>query len=235
MPIRVVTPTRSWPSRIAAENECLQILRHSGYSVGDQVTDPGHVAVLTGLLAIHPHATEKTGAGVDYFTVEAMAGTPGQTVSADSIGFVVHHIGGGQVDFSYLEAIYPSDQKQRVTSALKSEIDDLRVAYRDARFAGGGAVSDISGATFPSRSAASVIYDSPSFSQMAYRFAESEGGWNAIDVESGANSAFIGDALVDVAVRQRWREFFGTHADMKLATRSEGARRPRADETAWTP
>ncbi|MCU4671805.1 DCL family protein [Microbacterium fluvii] len=230
-----MTPTRQWPTRIAAETECLQILRHSGYSVGARVTNPDHIAVLSGLVAIHPHSAEKTGSGIDFFTIEQMAGTPGQTVSSDSIGFVIHHVDGRKVDFSYVEAIYPSDQKRRVTNALKAEIDDLRLQFRDSRFAGGSAKSDVSGNPFARRSDASVIYDNPSFSQLAYRFAESEGGWNAIDVESGASNAFIGDALIDPAVRQRWRDFFGSHARLQLATRSEGASRPRANETAWTP
>ncbi len=235
MPIPVVTPTRRWPTRAAAEAECLQILRRSGYAVGARITDPDHVAILSGLVAIHPHTAEKTGSGIDFFTIEHMAGTPGQTVSSDSVGFVIHHTDGGVVDFSYIEAIYPSDQKRRVTNALKAEVDDVRLKFRDSRFAGGSAMSDISGTPFARRSDASVIYDNPSFSQLAYRFAESEGGWNAIDVESGANSAFIGDALIDPAVRQRWRDFFGIHARPQLATRSEGASRPRVDETAWTP
>jgi hypothetical protein len=122
-----------------------------------------------------------------------------------------------------------------VTAALKSAVDDLRLGFRDARFAGGSAVSDVSGAAFGSRAEASVVYNNPAFSQLAYRFAKSEGGWNAIDVESGGSSLQIGDVIVDSAMRQRWRDFFQTYARPALATRSEGARRPRVDETAWTP
>jgi hypothetical protein len=235
MAMPVVTPNRRWPTRLAAEQACLHILRNSGYAVGARVTDASDIDVLTEILAIHPHAAEKAGPGVDHFSVEQMSGTPGQSVSADSMGFVIHHVDGGRVDFSYVEAIYPSDQKRRVTAALKSSVDDLRLGFRDARFAGGGAVSDDSGVAFGSRAEASVVYNNPSFSQLAYRFAESEGGWNAIDVESGGSSLQIGDVIVDSAVRQRWRDFFQAHARPTLATRSEGARRRRVDETAWTP
>lgn len=235
MAIRVVTPNRNWPTRIAAENDCLTILRDSGYTPGDRVTDPIHVEILSELAKIHPHSTAKIGTGIDHFTVEHMAGLPGQDVSADAIGFVLHQLDGTRVDFSYLEAIYPSDQKRRVTNALKAEVEDLRHAYRDDRFASGRATSDISGTQFARRQDATVIYNSPSFSQLAYRFSESEGGWNAIDVESGTRSAFIGDELEDPGVRQRWRDFYQTHAKPQLASRSEGARRPRSDETAWRP
>ncbi|HEV7950251.1 MAG TPA: DUF3223 domain-containing protein, partial [Glaciihabitans sp.] len=112
------------------------------------ISDPVHIDILSGLAEIHPHAVEKVGGGIDHFTIERMTGTAGQTVSTDSIGFVLHHVGGGRVDFSYLEAIYPSDQKRRVTGALKSEVEDLRLAFREARFADGGATSDISGLPF---------------------------------------------------------------------------------------
>lgn len=235
MAIPVVTPNRRWPTRLAAEEACLEILRSSGYAVGARVTGAHDIEVLTEILAIHPHAAEKIGPGIDHFSIEQMSGTPGQTVSTDSIGFVIHHVGGGRVDFSYIEAIYPSDQKRRVTAALKSAVDDLRLEFRDARFAGGSAASDVSGVVFGSRAEASVVYNDPAFSQLAYRFAESEGGWNAINVESGGSSLQIGDVIVDAAVLQRWRDFFQTHARPTLATRSEGARRRRVDETAWTP
>lgn len=234
MPIPVVTPNRSWPSRRAAEEECFIILR-SGYGVGARVTTPEHVAVLTEIVSIHPHAADKIGPGIDHFTIEQLAGMPGQTVSSDSIGFAIHRVDGSRVDFSYIESIYPSDQKRRVTSALKSAVDDLRLAFRDSRFASGPAVSDLSGEVFGSRAEASVIYIEPAFSQLAYRFTESEGGWNAIDVDSGGVTSQIGDVLVDPGVRDRWRDFFRLHARPLLATRSEGARRPRADEAAWTP
>ncbi len=235
MAIPVVTPNRQWPSRLAAEEACFQILRNRGYAIGARVTAADDIDVLTEILAIHPHAVEKVGPGVDHFTIERLSGTPGQTVSSDSIGFVIHHVDGGHVDFSYVEAIYPSDQKRRVTAALRGAVDDLRLEFRDARFAGGSSASDVSGTVLNSRAEASVIYNNPAFSQLAYRFADSEGGWNAIDVESGGSSLQIGDAIVDPAVRQRWRDFFQAHARPTLATKSEGAKRPRVDETAWTP
>ena len=235
MAIPVVTANRSWPSRRAAEKACLHILRNSGYGLSARLTDPEHIAVLTEIVSIHPHAADKIGSGIDHFTIEQMAGAPGQTVSTDAIGFTIHRVDGSRVDFSYVEAIYPSDQKRRVTSALKSAVDDIRLAFRDSRFASGSASSDVSGELFGSRAEASVIYMEPAFSQLAYRFAEREGGWNAINVDAGTNTAQIGDVLVDPAVRERWRDFFRLHARPILATRSEGARRPRTNETAWTP
>lgn len=235
MSIPVETPKRRWESRIVAESDCLQILRQGGYAIGARITAADDVEVLTELAAIHPHAAEKIGPGIDFFTIEHVAGLPGQNVSSDALGFVLHQIGGHRVDFSYLEAIYPSDQKRRVTTALRAEVEDLRYTYRDLRFASGSAVSDFSDTPFKSRAEASVIYNEPSFSQLAYRFAETEGGWNAIDVDSGGASPFVGDALADEPVRLRWREFFKLHSRPQLATKSEGARRPRVDEAGWTP
>lgn len=199
------------------------------------MTAPGHVAILNAIVSIHPHAATKIGAGVDHFEVRRLAGTPGVAVSSDSIGFWIHRTDGTGEDFSYLEAIYPSDQRKNVTNALRETINDLRLAFRDGRFATGSAVSDVSGSVFPSRADATVIYESPSFAQMAYRFAESEGGWGCVSIRAAGSGGYVGEALTDAGQRQRWRDFYTTHARPQLATKSEGAKRPKTDETAWTP
>lgn len=232
----VVTSTLRWDTRKDAEADCFRILRLAGYSVGDTVSNVDDIAILQAILSIHPHATKKTGIGVHHFEIRQMVGTPGVAVSADSIGIWIVRSDGSVEDFSYLESIYPSDQKRNVTSALRETINDLRVAYRDRRFSPGYADSDVSGNRFLNRAAATVIYESPSFAQMAFRFADSEGGWNAVNVRAGGGSgAFVGEAMTDVAQRERWRRFFTKYARPQLATKSEGASRPKTVETAWTP
>jgi hypothetical protein len=231
----VITATLRWETRQAAEQDCLRILRRSGYRAGDTVTDPAHVAVLDAILSIHPHVASKTGSGVRHYEVRPLAGTAGTEVSSDSISFWIIRTDGSAEDFSYIEAIYPSDQKKNVTNALRASINDLRIAFRDSRFASGSTTSDVSGATFPNRASATVIYESPSFAQLAFRFAESEGGWDEVSVQAGGAGPFVGEALTDSGQLARWREFFRAHARPMLATRSEGARRPKTDEAAWKP
>ncbi|QIZ99423.1 DCL family protein [Leifsonia sp. PS1209] len=231
----VKTSTLEWPTRQAAEADCLRILRGGRYQPGDIVADPSDVAIISAILSIHPHARDKVGAGVDHFSVRTIAGVPGTEVSEATIGFWLTRVDGSEVDFSYVEAIYPSDQKRRVTSALRAEVDDLRLSYRQARFEEAVVASDRSGAPFTERSAAAVIYENPSFSQLAFRFAESEGGWDDIEVLSGESKAFVGDRLASPNVRARWRRFYSRYARPKLVTKSESSKRSRVDESAWLP
>lgn len=231
----VITSTLMWNSRIEAEETCQEILRGGRYSIGDTITDIDDVAVLTAILEVHPHTADKVGSGVKHFSLEQNAGTAGIAVSEDSIGFWITRTDGTKIDFSYIESIYPSDKKKQVTTALRADVDDLRLEYRDSRWVNPPVFSDVSGDQFARRQDSTVIYEIPSFAQMAYVFARQEGGWDAIDVVKGSRNAFIGDQLADPNVLGRWRQFYATHARPKLATRSEGARRPKTDETAWAP
>jgi len=232
--IPVITPTLTWDNRQLANDECVAILRHSGYSVGDPVTAPRHIAVLEALVSIHPDSEDKSGTGIDHFFIGSNKRAAGTTVSSDSIGIWIRWSDGKQTDFSFLEAIYPSNQERKVSDALREAISDYKFEYKDSRFATGTAISDLSGAKFSNRSEAVVFYDSPHFSQLAFRFAESEGGWDAIGL--GGKQAFIGDDLADSDVRERWRSFYRQHARPGLATKSENARRPKKiDKAAWSP
>jgi hypothetical protein len=234
--IPVTSSTITWQKKSDALDECVGILRNGGYALKAPITTARHVDVLNAILEIHPHSSIKRGTGVQYFYVDHVAHVPGVQVASDDIGFWIQRSDGTSVEISYTEAISPSDQRKKVTSALRAAVNAERLAFRDDKFAAGTTVSsDVSGVPFARRDDAIVIYQTPSFSQLAYRFAESEGGWDAISVSQGGGAAFIGDALVDPLVTARWVAFWRTHAVLVLATKSEGARRPRPDETAWTP
>lgn len=231
----VVAGRFRWPTRSAAKDEFTALLRESGYGPGDRVALPLHDEMLRAIVSIHPRADEKIGSGIDHFAISTLASTPGRRVATEDIGFRIHRTDGTKTDFSYNEAIEPSDHPNKVKKALRTAVDDLRLDYRDRRFAGSGARSDVSGTPFATPREASVIYEAPTFAQLAFRFSEAEGGWNAIEVESGGTNAQIGELLADETVEARWRDFYAKHAKPLLATKSEAARRPRPSEEAWTP
>lgn len=233
--IAVRTARHAWASREEAEAACREILRGHGYSPGDSLSDPADIAILEDLLSIHPHAIEKAGVGVSHFEIRHLSGTPGQVVSNDDVAFWVVRTDGTSTEFSYVEAIRPSDKKKQLTTALRLLVDDRRRAYRQRRFKEGTAVSDISGAEFTKRADAYVIYENPSFSQLVYRFIETEGGWDGVALADVSSAGFVGDRLASVDVENRWLQFYDTYASPTLATRSESARRPRVDEQDWTP
>ena len=231
--------TLTWPSRMAAETECRAILRDPRYADGTSIDDERDVLVLTEILGIHQNAEAKVGVGVMHFYVGKNKNAGGVQVTEDSTGIWIRRTDESTTEFSYMESIYPSDQEKKVADALRAAIEDLRYGYRQARFSAGVPVlSDKSGEAFSNRAAACVVYENPAWSQLVYRFAESEGGVDNIELltEKGNDDAHVGDALHDPAVRERWREFYRQYARPQLMTKSEQARRPKKiDKTAWRP
>lgn len=91
------------------------------------------------------------------------------------------------------------------------------------------------GDAIPLRADAHTIYVEPEWSQLTYRFAETQGGWDKIEVTSGDGDAQVGGRFADPTVQQLWMDFHYTHANMAFATASASAQRTRARETDWTP
>ncbi len=237
MPIPVVLDSFSWPSKTAAETAYRAILRDSGYEVGDRIDDPVHERMLLELLECHPEAGEKTGSGVDYFYIGRTAdGSHSFAVADGAIGIWIRRVDGSPEDFSYRTAIHSHSPKSDAKEAMRELVDARRLQYRDERFVDGHPVlSDLSGDPFPSRDSAQVIYIDPTWAQLTYAFAMSEGGWAKMPVHSGHGAIRIGSGLEDEAQADRWLEFHEVHAKFGLATASEAARRARSDETAWAP
>lgn len=231
--------TQTWPSRAAAEAECVQILRDPRYADGSPINDERHVLVLTEILGIHQNSAKKIGDGVGHFYVGNNKKARGVQVAEDNIGIWIQRTDGSTTDFSFVESIYPSDQEKKVSDALRAAISDLKYAYRQSRFTAGGPVlSDKSGDEFPTRASACVVYENPSWSQLVFQFAESEGGVDNIELltEKRSDDAYVSDALDNPAVLERWRLFYKAHAKPQLMTKSEQASRPKKiDKTAWTP
>lgn len=82
---------------------------------------------------------------------------------------------------------------------------------------------------------AEVVYLNPTWAQLTYQFSQSVGGWEKIQVHSGHGQIKIGTHLMDEKIYDLWRSFYIKHALPALALKGEGARRPRSDESAWTP
>ncbi|MBT2473023.1 hypothetical protein J7E68_00075, partial [Microbacterium sp. ISL-103] len=146
-------------------------------------------------------------------------------------------VNGHTIDFSYQTAIKGRTARSDAKEAMRIAVQDRRLAYRDARYDNGDPVaSDISGAVIAAKDDAHVVYLEPDWAQLTYRFAESEGGWDQIAVTAGDGvAAQAGGLFADPAMQARWVDFHAHRASMALATASENARRPHADETAWMP
>ena len=235
--IPVVLETFSWPTRSAAEAAFRGILRESGYSVGDAVSDPVHHRMLLELLERHPEHAQKTGPGVKEFFIARTRDARGVFVGANAIGIWIRRVDGGEVDFSYLTAIRQHSAKSDAKEALRTEVDDRRQAYREARFASREEVrSDLSGERIDSLHYAQVIYMSPTWGQLTYRFAKSEGGWGKLAVTPAASGmAAVGSRLADRIQAGRWLKFHARHAELGIATASEASRRRHVSDLDWMP
>lgn len=233
--IPVVLNGYQWPTRAAAEEHFKAILHDPRYGTHDPISDPDHDAQLRALVEIHREADEKIGVGIDHFFIGLTSDGDRFNVRADATGIWIRRVDGSTADFSYLTAIRNYGAKQNVKDAMRLALEDRRIEYREQRFAGGTATSDLSGTPFTSRDQAGVIYTDPTWEQLSFRFAESEGGWDAIEVHSGHGAVRVGAEFANPDVEDRWLAFHTKHAQLALATLSELARRPRVDETAWTP
>jgi hypothetical protein len=233
--IPVVLTSYEWPTRAAAEKHFQSILHDPRYRPNDPITDPEQDAQLRELVEMHPDADEKIGIGIDYFFIGLTSDGDRFNVRSGATGIWIRRIDGSPTDFSYLTAIYKHGRKQSVKDALRLAVDDRRMDYREQRFTDGTATSDVSGSLLTSRDQAGVVYVAPTWEQLTFRFAESEGGWDAIGVHSGRGEVRVGAELADPQVEDRWLAFHAKHARLALATLSELARRHRTDETAWAP
>jgi len=224
-----------WPNRQAAKAAFRDILRNSGYDAYDEITEPLHDRMLRELLERHPESEEKTGSGLEHFFVGRTADGGRTYVSKDAVGIWIRRTDGSAVDFGYGAAIEGYSTKSNVKEALRNAVEEGRRAYREGRFAAGPAVSALTGDPILVIEQAYVVYMRPTWAQLTSRFAESEGGWPSIEVDSGHGSAMIGSSLEDPAIEKRWHAFHERYAELGLATANEAASRPRSDESGWKP
>ncbi|MGV3733060.1 MAG: DCL family protein [Microcella sp.] len=235
MAIPVVLPSFAWSSKKAALDEFRSLHTGGPYGVYDRIADARHDLMLREVLDLHPDAAEKIGPGVDHFFVGKTSDGDKFNVRPDATGIWIKRVDGSEVDFSYRTCINDNTAESDAKEGLRIAIDDLRRAYRAQRIAAGTFVSDVSGASFASREDAYVIHDNPSWGQLTYHFAQSEGGWDKVLVHSGGGGVQIGSHLMDQGVLDRWLAFYSKHASPALATPTEAASRPRPALSAWTP
>lgn len=236
MAIPVNLDSFTWPSKAASEKAFQAILRSSGYVTYNPITDPAHDLMLRELLERHPDSAEKTGSGVDYFFIGKTSDGDKFNVSADAIGIWIKRTDGSDVDFSYLTAIRSHTPQSDAKEGLRLAVDDTRMTYRAQRFKGGSPVpSNLTNQPITEREQAHVIYLDPTWGQLTYRFAESEGGWEKILIHSGNGSVKIGSEILDPEVKARWIAFHNRHGNLGIATASENARRTHLPDDVWTP
>ncbi|MGW4049498.1 DCL family protein [Streptomyces sp. NPDC004779] len=202
------------------KGDAKEIIRAILYShpVGSTVEDEEHHLLLLDLLDMHPHAEDKIGPGVEAFAIAPPQRGPYP-------GFRVIRTDGTYIDFSYLECLQPRTYRQQVLNVMGDEVKQTKTDYFESRRTAGTLRSDSSGQLLDSANTAVSYFQGPSFNEIATEFAESLGGWEAIELTSSAEKGL--GRFVDRDLAQRWFDHHRSRAVFGLLTQQESLRLPR--------
>lgn len=192
----------------AKKGEVEQLLRSvlEELEVGAMVTDSFVADLLTSLAREHPEATEKVGAGIEWWVVAS-----NKDLGYTSKGFRAKQRGRDElVLFSYTDVLRPPKQRALVAEALTKEALDITRRFRTEAFASGPVQCALTGKIIPEKTMADAVHLTPPRSQLHEAFLESE-GLTYDSVEVVKHPVESGYRLVDRELAERWRNFQEEH------------------------
>ncbi len=188
-----------------------------GYAPGVCVDMFDH-AFLESLLAMHPEAEQKVGAGVKAFSVEDNPLYPGPR----SRGLRLHRVDLSSTDFSFWECIRPTPHSKKVQRAFRAAVEPDTIAFKQSYFdALPGRVGMCPDTGEPiTFTTCHVDHRAPdTFDVLLGRFMESERLF-ASDVQvsgSGIDDTYQ-DRLIDLELERRWRDYHNAHATLEVVS-----------------
>ncbi|GLX51235.1 hypothetical protein Shyhy01_41850 [Streptomyces hygroscopicus subsp. hygroscopicus] len=188
------------------------------YNVGSIVDQEDDHLLLLDLLDMHHEADDKIGPGVEAFAIAPPQRGPYP-------GFEVIRTDGSRIDFSYQTCLKPPTYRQQVMNVMRDEIKSTINAYFESRKTVGLLVSDQSGTPLDSSNTAVSYFQGPSFVDIAEEFAETVGGWEAIELTPSTEPGL--GKLKDRVLAERWLNHHQEHAVLGLLSSQENQRRPR--------
>ncbi|MCQ6557017.1 DCL family protein [Streptomyces sp. C10-9-1] len=207
---------RWYRTKGAAQEAVREVLYR--YDVGSTVDQEDDHLLLLDLLDMHPEADDKIGSGVEAFAIAPPQRGPHP-------GFEVIRTDGSRIDFSYLTCLKPPTHRQQVLNVMRDEVKATANAYFEARKAAGSLISDESGAPLESTDTAVAYFRGPSFNGIAREFADSLGGWEAIELTSSSEKGL--GKFRDRDLAERWFVHHQERAVLGLLSGQENRRRPR--------
>jgi len=220
----IVLDTFSFPTQGAA----LDFVRDeilNAYAMGETVSDVNHDRLLRELNDRHKDSAEKSGVGIAEFFIRRTESDGVYPVGANARGIWIRRIDGSEVDWSYHTAIKRPGVKTNLKDALRSAVNERRIAFREAAFKRGGVTCALTGAPLAEIRDADVIYRNPSWSELVEGFVATMGGWRAIETNSGFGQALIGGRISDPNALEAWLCHYGDHANPMLVRNNEGGRK----------
>lgn len=210
---------RAFPNRTVAKTYMsTEIL--NGYDVGDEISNPEHVAILNDLLRRKPSEAEKVGPGIDHWFVD-LTSNYRDYVRKDARTIAIRQTDGTRMDFGYTKVIDEGGHVDDVKEALRYAVQDKRDAIKFGAF-DSPPVVDEQGDVIADPSECEVRYTGPTWGELTADFADSLGGWDNIETHSGQGVAQVGQRLSSEEVSDRWREYYDDHAVPHITRKRPG-------------
>jgi hypothetical protein len=208
--ISVTLGRLTFPSKQAAKAALREIRdRHQD---GVPILEDDAVDILLGVVAAHPQAKEKVGAGITGFFV---AKAPEFSTKC----FYLRRIDGSATDFSWNEAITPTKPIDRLRMACRNAIENQKTRFEDAKWPSSDIqprVCPVTGKPF-SRSEAHVDHQPPQTIKSLVA------GWltvenlavDDIQIDHTGDLRCV-DTFAESDQRESWRTYHGDHAQLRL-------------------
>jgi hypothetical protein len=186
----------------------------------NEILDPEDRAFLLKFVQLHPHAPEKIGAGIAQFTIRHAP--PWFRNRA----FYIIRVVGPDVEFSFMECLRPSSQKQRFRNACRTAISRDIVDFVETSFEARSIWRcPLTGAPV-TRDSYEVDHE-PQFVDLVSRFVtEYKIDESAVDI-GGDGDHETRDYFRDSTLSMHFAEFHRTHGKLRLVTPEANRKRPR--------
>lgn len=178
------------------------------------IYDEDDVELLLGVVAVHPQATEKMGAGIDGFFV---AKAPQHSTHC----FYLCRTDGSETDFSWNEALSPTTPLNRLRTACREAIKQQKINFKDTEWPSQDDVArvcPITGKKF-ARVEAHVDHQPPeTLSVLVGKWLKEE-SLNVEDVSvNHTGDVRAVDTFTNEAQRTSWVAFHKQHAILRLVS-----------------
>jgi hypothetical protein len=163
---------------------------------------------LRDLVALHPDAEGKVGAGIDHFEVR-------RNINND--GFWIVRVDGTATEFSFMKSIYGASQEAMVQSAMRHAVLDQKMEARDLAFTKATSLTcPLTGEVITAVDC-HMDHEEPTFAEIADAFTAAHGGYSAMDTPS--DDGTIGRRFVDQNVMLAWHAFHASRARLRPVSR----------------
>jgi hypothetical protein len=178
------------------------------------ILDEDTVELLLGVVAAHPQSRQKAGVGITGFFVARSPEYPSRC-------FYLRRIDGTETDFSWNEAISPTQPLLRLKMACRNAIYGQKKEYKDTEWpmhVDGTKTCPITGEEFD-RDTAHVDHQPPqTFSKLVDDWMNEEGvALGDVGIDHIGDMMCV-DTFQDDAQRDSWRSFHSKHAILRLVS-----------------